>query len=539
MPVTAEAIAVYREADARIRGSDELFCRTLVKIRDKGGKVQPFNWKRAQRELHERLERQKEETGKVRALVLKGRRMGISTYIMSRFKKRTILQTGHETFILTHHDDATKTLFEMVKFAHRRMHDDYKLATVRNNHGVMQFAGTESIYRVATAGGKEVGRSMNNQSFHGSEIAFWPNAESHFASAIETVPDARDTEVILESTANGVGGEFYTRWQQAEKNIGDYIAIFLPWFWDDDYRRLPPGDWAPPGEWMEYQELYGLDLDQVYWAFHRNIGLGGDESEIGYLFRQEYPGNAQEAFQTSSENTLIKAPAVIRARQTTLDLDAYEPLIFGIDIAATDGIPAPSATAKPSTDKKRRKGDSTRLISRQGRVLGRIDKTWRSDDSEIIADNIALEIREHRPDRVFIDITGIGWGLVGSLKRRGFKDIVTGVNFGEGATEDDKYKNKRAEMWCRMKEWFDEGPVDIPDSDSLHRELCAVTWKPDMRRRTQLEDKELIKSRLGFSPDGGDAAALTFAQIVTKAQKLRPSWVNEYKRDKIIDPMTR
>ncbi len=39
------------------------------------------------------------------------------------------------------------------------------------------------------------------------------------------------TEIILESTANGVGGEFHERWQQAEAGIGDYQTIFIPWFW--------------------------------------------------------------------------------------------------------------------------------------------------------------------------------------------------------------------------------------------------------------------------------------------------------------------
>ena len=535
---TAEAIAEYRETDRKIRASDELFGRTLVKIRCKDGKVRNFVWKRAQRELHDRLERQKEVTGWVRALVLKGRRMGISTYIGVRYKKRAMFNTGHETFIMTHQDPATKTLFSMVKLMHRNMPEDYRLGTIKNNEGEMVFAGTDSIYRVATAGGKEVGRSMNNQSFHGSELAFWPNATAHFASAIETVPDAKDTEVILESTANGVGGEFYERWQLAEKGVGDYIAIFLPWFWDDDYRRTVPGDWKAPDCWLECQELHGLDDDQMYWAYHKNIALGGEESEIGYLFKQEYPCTAEEAFQTSATNTLIKAPAVIRARNTTLELDAYEPLIFGVDIAATEGIPQASATAKAKPTRKV-KGDSTRLLSRQGRVLGRVDKRWMSDDSEIIADNIALEIMEHRPDMVFVDKTGIGWGIVGSLRRRGFGDIVVGINFGESATEDEKYKNKRAEMWVRLKEWLDDAPCDIPDDNALHRELCSATWKPDMKRRVQLEDKELIKRRLLFSPDGGDAAALTLARVVTKAQKLRPSWVNEHRRNITIDPMTR
>ncbi len=58
--------------------------------------------------------------------------------------------------------------------------------------------------------------------------------------------------------------------------------------------------------------------------------------------------------------------------------------------------------------------------------------------------------------------------------------------------------------------------MDIPDDDALHSELCAAVWgrgatRYDSNGRIVLEPKEHIKERLGFSPDGGDAAALTFA----------------------------
>jgi hypothetical protein len=52
--------------------------------------------------------------------------------------------------------------------------------------------------------------------FHGSEVAFWPNPASHFAGVVQAVPDEPETEIILETTANGVGGEYHERWQQAE-----------------------------------------------------------------------------------------------------------------------------------------------------------------------------------------------------------------------------------------------------------------------------------------------------------------------------------
>ena len=76
-------------------------------------------------------------------------------------------------------------------------------------------------------------------------------------------------------------------------------------------------------------------------------------------------------------------------------------------------------------------------------------------------------------------------------------------------------------MWGEMRNWIaDPAGVDIPDEDSLHTQLCAPVWgkgatRYDSNSRILLEPKEHIKERLGFSPDGGDALALTFAMPVT------------------------
>lgn len=59
-------------------------------------------------------------------------------------------------------------------------------------------------------------------------MAFWPHADEHMAGIMQAVPDAPGTEVILESTANGMGNLFHQLWQQAETGDGEYEAIFIP-----------------------------------------------------------------------------------------------------------------------------------------------------------------------------------------------------------------------------------------------------------------------------------------------------------------------
>ena len=61
--------------------------------------------------------------------------------------------------------------------------------------------------------------------------------------------------------------------------------------------------------------------------------------------------------------------------------------------------------------------------------------------------------------------------------------------------------------------------VDIPDDDAIQADLCASPFDRDSHDRKVLWRKEKIKKELGFSPDDGDALALTFAEPVKPKRK--------------------
>ena len=71
-------------------------------------------------------------------------------------------------------------------------------------------------------------------------------------------------------------------------------------------------------------------------------------------------------------------------------------------------------------------------------------------------------------------------------------------------------------MWGECNLWLrdEHMPVELPDSDSLHADLCASFYHRDSMDRIVLEPKDKIKEKLGFSPDEGDALVLTFAEHV-------------------------
>ena len=95
------------------------YAAECLMIRTKSGEVRPLVFNRAQRHIHAQLEAQRAATGKVRALILKGRQQGCTTYVGGRFFHRATHEHGIRVFILTHEDAATQNLFEMVE----RFHD--------------------------------------------------------------------------------------------------------------------------------------------------------------------------------------------------------------------------------------------------------------------------------------------------------------------------------------------------------------------------------------------------------------------------------
>ena len=95
--------------------------------------------------------------------------------------------------------------------ATRSCDEEVKPHTAAANAKELYFDTLDSGYLVATAGSREVGRSDTIQRFHGSEVAFWPNAESH----IEGIGQATLlTEPYLDRRRNRgcwARGELYPR----------------------------------------------------------------------------------------------------------------------------------------------------------------------------------------------------------------------------------------------------------------------------------------------------------------------------------------
>lgn len=497
-------------------------CLKIITKKDEQGRsdIRPFAFNAAQKIIHDKIEDQKARLGYVRKVILKGRQQGCSTYVEGRFYWKTSMNGGEKTFILTHQEQATDNLFGMAKRYHDYAPPFVQPFVGKSNSKEMEFTRIESRYQVSTAGAKGSGRSATLANFHGSEVGFWENGSEHLAGVMQAIPLAPGTEVILESTANGFGNIFHKQWEMAVKGESDFEAIFIPWFIQDEYRRPAPAGFellgdpesVPDGEITEvdYAEAFGLNRDQMYWRRKKIAELGGGEEGF-FLFKQEYPATPDEAFQKSSMNSLLSRKFVIKARKSTVATEGA--LIIGVD---------PAGDGEDS--------DRTAIVRRRTRRIFGIE-TFNKLNTMQIAARIHAIIKQERPQRVFIDVGGLGVGIVDRLlELEGTAGIVVPVNFGEQANDPVVYVNRKAEMAWTFKDWLeDQGGANIPDDNEVQGDLLATPPDdPDSNQRKRLKPKKWVKKEYGKSPDIFDACCLTFAMPLAPGANVQGNAASDF-----------
>jgi len=480
----------------RCMNSFPYFARSCLKILTKTEGIKPLIFNRAQEYLQEVADWMTGKYGKVRIIIVKGRQQGLSTWVEGRGYWKAIHNEGTKVYILTHEGDATKNLFAMAKRYHDHCPADVKPFTKRSNIRELLFSDLESAYAVGTAKTGDTGRSQTMQFFHGSEVAHWPDAKSIADGLLQGLPEEPGTEGYLESTTTGVGDYFHNTWMSAiypDEEPGEawngYVRVFVPWFWEDTYRETPLDDFVMTTNEIELAESYTLKPDQIYWRRKKIIALEGDMSR----FNRQYPASPEDAFNASDSNVLINSDSVVRARHNG-KIGMYMPVgsrVLGIDVA-------------------REGRDDTAFVVRQGRVCEKIAR-FPDQKTDEVAAKAVVWMREERIDYISIDITGgYGAGVYDILVLWGLGAKVVGVNFASKAIDEVKYKNKRAEMWITMRDWFDAG-AQVPDSAALQTDLCSVKYDHNtVKEQLELESKKKTKSRLGKSPDIADALGLTF-----------------------------
>lgn len=98
---------------------------------------------------------------------------------------------------------------------------------------------------------------------------------------------------------------------------------------------------------------------------------------------------------------------------------------------------------------------------------------------------------------------------------------MTCQNWNLHADDQDKFANKRAECYWRLREWILAGGEIIENEITKRRmkDLSMIKYKRDGRGRIMIMPKEEMRKQYGKSPDGPDALALTFWERTSPYKK--------------------
>jgi hypothetical protein len=276
----------------------------LYWIQDEHGKEVPFRRNEAQcRWWNERH---------YLNVILKARQLGFSTEIALEILDECLFISNFRAGIIDYSLEDAKKKLDKIKFAYARLPPSVrrKHPLVRENTETLEFANGSRI---------EVGTSHRGgtlQHLHVSEYGKTSATRPDKAKEIKT--GAFGTvhvghRVDVESTAEGIGGEFHDMVNRADalQKEGralselDFKLHFFAW-WQHRGYRIDPNKVRVPIEVEEYFETlkadHGItcDRDQVAWYAAKRYQIGPDN-----MFR-EYPSFPEEAFKSSIEGAYFK-----------------------------------------------------------------------------------------------------------------------------------------------------------------------------------------------------------------------------------------
>lgn len=292
----------------------ENFARNKLFIQTKARKLVKFKMNRTQRAAMAILRNLKKEKKPVRIICLKTRQGGFSTFTEAFLFHDTISNANTNSLVCAHELSSSKHLFQMTKRFYENLPEDEQPPVLYSSRQEMAFEGLNSRFMVDTANKKAtlegteagtLGRSFTIQNAHCSEIAFWMNAEVVMDALMAAIPDHIHTSIFIESTGNTTGDYMYKEWDRARSGLTDFVPLFVPWFWVEEYTRPLSSPYPPFTERNGKNELeltnYEIDLvekdkvnfEQINWMRWKVANsFRGDTPS----FQKNFPSSEDEAF---------------------------------------------------------------------------------------------------------------------------------------------------------------------------------------------------------------------------------------------------
>ena len=353
----------------RLKTDSLYWAESVGKIVNKEKKKVPFLPNPAQRELEAKLAEQREAGKPQRAIVLKARQVGISTYMQAKMVQRTCVEENFAGITVAHDLETAGKLYKMGERFYLSLPSDLpEIKPPRASYkrgrflhlGEQQEDGTlypDSYYFVDTAKEGEAGRGGTYSAAHLSEFAFWENPATKLTALLDGIPDTPDSFVVIESTANGTN-LFKDMWEDAEAGRSEWVPFFWPWWREEAYtlpfaneaerERFEVGDSELAGITEDEPELvqkFGLTMEQLNWRRYQILNKKQGRVD---LFKQEMPATPDEAFIGSGRT--VFDPYLVQ--QVLFDCEITDPRV------PTPENPGPERGKIEASGSRQRKGRS-------------------------------------------------------------------------------------------------------------------------------------------------------------------------------------
>ncbi len=282
------------------------FAAECLQIENLTGSVVPLELGAGQRKLSAAIAKQKNAGRPVRIVVLKTRRSWFTTGAMSEIFREVPFWPGRKGVIIAdHYKPAGMEAFGYLE----QFQKGYKPLTrygaelllpmlTKASQGEMEWDNHARIDVYSADSGEIRGGGRHFALF--DEVAFWRAAEVTLTGAMNMVPKLPGTSIIVLSTANGPGGEFYDLCKQAQDPLSDTLFefVFFGWLEHEGYKLPVQGDPAKfqaslDKDEIQLQRMHGATLEQLQW---RRVTIATECRGKLDLFHQEYPTTAAEAF---------------------------------------------------------------------------------------------------------------------------------------------------------------------------------------------------------------------------------------------------
>lgn len=287
--------------DEMLKLGHEERVRNLYRIQDKLSRRADFFKPNPQQDYF--LKNRKE-----RNIILKCRQIGFTTLSCLRGLDYALWEPNTRAGILCHLQRTVETIFkDLTKFSYNWFKRDW-------GH---LYSPVEKSSSTTTLAFEEdgLGRSLESSirvmfDFRGKTINFLHISEAarveddRLIGSLQGVPATG--EIVYESTAHGLGGDFYRLWElhKNEGTLAPYKGFFFPW-----YEAYPdyPDDWIEPDGFVYTSYEQSLlenykDKIQKYHILWRRWCIQANCTGDHERFENEYPTNDTDCFMSNQSS---------------------------------------------------------------------------------------------------------------------------------------------------------------------------------------------------------------------------------------------